>query len=405
MWHLFAESAKTHFSAKSIKSQLRKESQIVSGIHKCVIYTSAYNAEKTMRRTIDSILAQTYENWVYYVLDNGSTDSTGSIIQEYAANDLRIIPLVREQNMVHETGTSCFDVMREHSDEDFICFIDADDEYMPEFLEKTLAFAFEYGLDTAACGYDEIQAVDGSLNRRLAPKQNIIMDSSAAFDTHFTEYYRCMRTMWGKLYKIFVLEKVLVSDFTLLDLSYGGDTAFTVACFRSSERVGILSEALHRYYISAASISHGFDSRRVECICNLDDFVRKFLMEKCGRVSLENNNFLFIVYFNGIKNALTVLYGSKIPIKQKLSVMLDIFTREHTSRLDGYDGLKSEMEYLLNFAATWLINQSYDIKTNTEILTAMYKEKERLLSVLGEAGRDCITPGKKEKIYKHMNYL
>jgi glycosyltransferase involved in cell wall biosynthesis len=46
-----------------------------------VFFTQAYNAEKTLRRAVDSILAQTYTNFVYYIVDNGSTDGTGEMIQ------------------------------------------------------------------------------------------------------------------------------------------------------------------------------------------------------------------------------------------------------------------------------------------------------------------------------------
>ena len=51
---------------------------------KVVVWTQAYNAEKTLRRAMDSILQQTYTDFEYYVLNNASTDGTGAIIEEYA---------------------------------------------------------------------------------------------------------------------------------------------------------------------------------------------------------------------------------------------------------------------------------------------------------------------------------
>ncbi|MCX4304592.1 MAG: glycosyltransferase family A protein [Acetatifactor sp.] len=56
------------------------------------VRTCAYNSEKTLKRAIESILNQTYEDFEYHILDNGSTDCTGEIIREYASRDKRIVP-------------------------------------------------------------------------------------------------------------------------------------------------------------------------------------------------------------------------------------------------------------------------------------------------------------------------
>jgi glycosyltransferase involved in cell wall biosynthesis len=66
---------------------------------KIAMYTKALNAERTIRRAIDSVIAQTHENWVYYCCNNGSTDKAGAIIDEYAAKDSRIVALHNEINL------------------------------------------------------------------------------------------------------------------------------------------------------------------------------------------------------------------------------------------------------------------------------------------------------------------
>jgi len=69
---------------------------------KTVIFTMAYNAEKTLPRAIDSILGQTFQNFEYYILNNGSLDGTWKIIEEYARRDPRIIAL-SIQKMIRST--------------------------------------------------------------------------------------------------------------------------------------------------------------------------------------------------------------------------------------------------------------------------------------------------------------
>ena len=132
---------------------------------------------------------------------------------------------------------------------------------------------------------------------------------------------------------------------------------------------------------------------------------RSFLTDKDGHISRESSDFLQNILLNWIKDKLNALLKSTIPTKQKLSEILKIFTNEHALMLIGYDGLESEKEHLGNFVMTWLLSQSYDVKINIEILSAIYSGKENLAAALEEAGRNCITPGKKEKIDKHRKYL
>ena len=58
-----------------------------------------YNGEKYMRKSIDSVLAQTYANWELLIIDDGSTDNTAIIAQEYAANGSRIRYYKNPENM------------------------------------------------------------------------------------------------------------------------------------------------------------------------------------------------------------------------------------------------------------------------------------------------------------------
>ena len=65
---------------------------------KIVVVTWAYNAEKTIERAINSILEQTYTNFIYYVIDNGSQDRTGEFIKNFSQQDNRIRYLRQETN-------------------------------------------------------------------------------------------------------------------------------------------------------------------------------------------------------------------------------------------------------------------------------------------------------------------
>lgn len=101
------------------------------------ILMATYNGEKYLREQIDSILAQTEQNWILFVRDDGSTDSTPEIIHEYAMNyPGMIIP-------VHDDlgGLGCignFMTLLKYARSDYYMFCDQDDIWMSDKAEKAL---------------------------------------------------------------------------------------------------------------------------------------------------------------------------------------------------------------------------------------------------------------------------
>lgn len=100
------------------------EKPLVSVIINC------YNSEKYLRETIDSLIAQTYENWEAIFWDNCSTDKTGEIIVSYNESRFRYFlagkntPLGEARNLAMENIQG-----------GFFCFLDSDDVWVPTFLE------------------------------------------------------------------------------------------------------------------------------------------------------------------------------------------------------------------------------------------------------------------------------
>lgn len=104
------------------------------------IITATYNSSRFVVETIESILAQTYTHWELLITDDGSTDDTLSIVKAYMAKDNRIKLFTLNQN----SGAG---VARNQSIAQaqgrFIAFCDSDDCWLPEKLEKQLAFMLE----------------------------------------------------------------------------------------------------------------------------------------------------------------------------------------------------------------------------------------------------------------------
>jgi len=322
-----------------------------------VFYTQAYNAEKTLGRTIESILRQTKSDFLYYIFDDGSTDKTKDIIKKYAALDDRVIPQLNKLNhKLTDDKTQPFirylvSFLHSDSSEGYWAMCDADDEYKPDFLERVLAFTEENKLDLAACSFDTLDSGTGQWLGKYGINQNLLL-SGTAFSDRFPQYFWYTRTMCGKLFSLSLLRKCTFSNVN--ELKYGSDTLFTTEAFSHAERAGIFADAMYKYYLSPASISNTFDDTRISADRVLNDTARKFLIDKCSGVSYQNDNFLLFLYFNALLETLTVLLDAQIGVVEKIKWLHDIFSDNHTKRLIAWPDCIDEKQTMFGVVADWL---------------------------------------------------
>lgn len=108
----------------------------------------AYNVEKWIGRCIESVCGQTYRELEIIVVDDGSTDDTGKIIDSYAEKDSRVKAIHKENGGLveaRETGISA-------ATGDHVGFVDGDDMIMSDMYERLLANALKYDADISHCG-------------------------------------------------------------------------------------------------------------------------------------------------------------------------------------------------------------------------------------------------------------
>lgn len=300
------------------------------------IRTIAYNAGNTLRRAVDSILNQTHTDFTYYLCDNGSTDGgcTRRIVQEYALQDERIVPCYNEENFVwHERTIKCKNLVRNIKENDYYCVLDADDEYLPTFLEEMLAFMDKYDLDIAACGSDFLSIADNNklLGQRLLTQKLIV--EGAGFADHFPVYHQFLRTTWAKISKGKTLVNTVQDGATPgFPRAYGGDTYNAMIAFRDAKRVGILARPLHKYYVSSKSSSYVMHPERVLS----DQIMHKAALDYLkpfGEISPGNEDFLYAVYLSALNDTLKVLLNADIPTVEKLTGLIEMISCEYTKKL------------------------------------------------------------------------
>ena len=134
------------------------------------IIVPVYNTDKYLCKCLDSILAQTYTNWEAILVDDGSTDKSGKICDEYAAKDKRF-------NVIHQNNGGV-SVARQtgldNSTGDYIIHCDPDDWIEPTMLEDMLKCALANNADMVIC-----DIVSHQYGKNECHKQNIANNITA----------------------------------------------------------------------------------------------------------------------------------------------------------------------------------------------------------------------------------
>ena len=101
------------------------------------VITPAYNCAEYIDECIESVLNQTYQNWEMLIVDDKSTDNTQSIVESYAKKDHRIKLFNQEKNA---GAAAARNKALELSQGRFVAFLDSDDAWKPNKLERQLEF-------------------------------------------------------------------------------------------------------------------------------------------------------------------------------------------------------------------------------------------------------------------------
>ena len=156
---------------------------------KVSIVVPVYNAENYIRQTVQSVLDQTYTNWELILVENGSSDNSAEVLKELELKDARIRILDMKDNVgaarARNAGTDA-------AEGKYLAFLDADDLWRADKLEKEIAFLEEKNALFVFTGYEfgdenakptgKIVKVPETINHKQAMKNTTIFTSTVMFD-------------------------------------------------------------------------------------------------------------------------------------------------------------------------------------------------------------------------------
>ena len=143
------------------------ESQKVS------VITPVYNCEKLIKETINSVQNQTYKNWEMLLVDDCSTDNSANIIKEIAKSDNRIKYYKLEKN---SGAAIARNIALKESTGSFIAYLDSDDLWKKEKLEKQIKFMIQNNYAFTCTDYEKIDEDGNALNKIIKIPKKVDYD-------------------------------------------------------------------------------------------------------------------------------------------------------------------------------------------------------------------------------------
>ena len=166
------------------------------------IVTPAYKAEKIIAETIRSVQGQSYQHWEMLVVEDGSPDGTADVVADFAAADPRV-RLIRQANagpaMARQKAL-------DHARGRYIAFLDSDDLWLSDKLERQLAFmaheraSFTYTgfrrIQADGCGLGHLVEVPAQMTYRQLLGNTAIATSTVLIDRVVTGEFRMTKTYY-----------------------------------------------------------------------------------------------------------------------------------------------------------------------------------------------------------------
>ena len=128
---------------------------------KVSIIVPMYNAEKFIGKTIESVLSQTYENWEMLIMNDVSTDNSLAVVNEFAKKNDRIKVVNTEKNMGVVKGRNH---LIDLANGKYIAFLDADDYWHSQKLEKQIQFMKEKNASISCTEYTRVKENEEKIN-------------------------------------------------------------------------------------------------------------------------------------------------------------------------------------------------------------------------------------------------
>lgn len=208
-----------------------------------------YNTEKYLNSCVDSILNQVDVSLEIILVNDGSSDSSGRICDEYASkyDNIKAIHIKNSgQAVAKNEGLK-------YARGNYVALTDSDDKMTPLMLKKMVTSGYEHNADIVCCNYKQIDE-NGNITHVNSTNKQYILDHEQAL-IHFYSRDKIYSQCWTKLYK-----RQILTDYHIENepIRYDEDIIFNIKAFKAAQKTIILDEPLYEYTYRENSVAHGY---------------------------------------------------------------------------------------------------------------------------------------------------
>lgn len=205
---------------------------------KLSVIMPVFNVERYLRETLDSILAQGIKDYELICVNDGSTDASGDIFEEYA----RWCPAMKVIEKPHGNAGAARNVGLRQACGDYLLFLDSDDVFAPDMFSSLVQGIESADADMAICGFAKFR--DGEPLPQLAKSADWTIHVSPAQTVDL--FNRWPGWAWDKIFRRAFIQRL---NLEFQEIAVSNDLYFTYIALAHAERIAV-SEAkfvAHRY--------------------------------------------------------------------------------------------------------------------------------------------------------------
>lgn len=299
---------------------------------KISVVIPVYNSEKYLVKCLDSVLAQTYDNWEVIAIDDGSKDNSFSILEKYAQEDSRFYVETKENEGPGLTRNRALD----KATGDFIVFIDSDDYIENNYFELLVKKHKETGAEVIFI--DVLQEnVNGKILRHEKMSKFKKLSREDMIGCQMTGYMP-----WGGVRKAASRLLIEKEHIRYSDQTVGEEAIYSFELLRNANRIGFIEHYLYHY------VNHE-NSQSKNPYSSWDTVLNKMKIHLLNKGLFDNyvkhiNSFAFVVILVLMRNY--IKYNGIMDSREYFIDLVNKFNEEFGWRINiGY--VRREARFLV----------------------------------------------------------
>jgi glycosyltransferase involved in cell wall biosynthesis len=329
---------------------------------KISVIIPVYNTERYIRQMLESVLSQSLKEIEILCVNDGSTDASAKILQQFQKKDKRIRIIQQE----HQNAGAARNMGLKEAKGEYVIFWDADDLFCKHALKRMVQKIALKNADICICGVSEFSSeqrmnlAQEYLKTEMLPGK----DPFNKFDISSRLYQFTTNVAWNKLFRREFLEKNALS---FQEIHHSNDTAFVMKALYLAERITFVNSSLIYYRVDNPNSL----TSQANCMpyCSFEAYFETFQYLRLQKYFPLIQDSFFEKATRGMIRALNL--QNSFAVYQELYQFL---------QREGLEQLGLSNPITENWSAKWLEQDLYRIQTIPAEEYLFYKARERMIS-------------------------